>query len=212
MKVNVKMIKDSTKNVVKQYYQDCIAKFGSTPKGVDWNDASSQELRFKVLLQNIQLSRNDTVFDFGCGYGALYSYLLNEFESINYFGCDIVQQMIDEAKKAHPLIAENLYVGDEILSEHDYVLISGVFNVKNELSINEWKRYVSLTLNHCLSKTKKALSVNFLTDKSDVSLRQHKLYYPRPDEIIGLLNLEPKYKLLIDHSYDLWEYTITISK
>ena len=212
MKAIKGMIKDSAKITVREYYRNRIAEFGATPRGVDWKDASSQELRFKVLLQDIQLSSSDTVFDFGCGYGALYSYLLSEFGFVNYFGCDIVDQMIDEAKRAHPLVADNLYIGDAILAEHDYVLISGVFNVKNDLSIEEWESYVSLTLNHCLSKTKKALSVNFLTDKSHVDLRQTKLYYPPPNRIIRLLNLEPKYTLFVNHSYELWEYTITIRK
>ena len=36
---------------VERYYADKLRTFGSSPRGVDWNSAASQTLRFERLLQ-----------------------------------------------------------------------------------------------------------------------------------------------------------------
>ncbi len=38
-------------NIVDRYYSDKLSKFGTTPKGVDWNSLESQQLRFEQLLK-----------------------------------------------------------------------------------------------------------------------------------------------------------------
>ena len=56
---------------IDQYYTEKIMEFGEQPKGVDWNDSSSQNLRFEQLLAIVAGESDFSINDLGCGYGAL---------------------------------------------------------------------------------------------------------------------------------------------
>ena len=53
-------------------------KYGSVPEGVFWVSKNRQELRFKLILDEIyKIDRSSKLklSDVGCGYGALVSYI-----------------------------------------------------------------------------------------------------------------------------------------
>ena len=56
---------------VGHYYTEKLRAFGATPRGVDWNSADSQTLRFDRLLQVLDNDGDASINDYGCGYGAL---------------------------------------------------------------------------------------------------------------------------------------------
>src|SRR6185295_2880621 len=65
-------------DAVVEYYETKLASFGTTARGVDWKDEASQTKRFEQLVRALGLDeRADrfSIVDFGCGYGALLSFL-----------------------------------------------------------------------------------------------------------------------------------------
>src|SRR5207244_2479267 len=58
------------------YYGEKVRRFGATPRGADWRDAAGQELRFARLLDIFEQARSGSLVEIGCGYGALFGYLL----------------------------------------------------------------------------------------------------------------------------------------
>lgn len=199
-------------NIVKNYYRNKINEFGSTPLGVDWNSESSQYQRFERLFKHISLKENDSILDFGCGYGALLDYLKSKSIFPTYTGLDLVDEMLKVAAIRNP------EVGLEFVSElppnrnWDYVTMSGVFNVKGDTKIDEWEIYLTETLNSVIQLATKGISFNLLTSFNDLNRRKDHLYYCDPREIALKINLEAPFTLTIDHSYELWEFTVTILK
>ena len=46
-----------------EYFREKIAKYGANPKGVDWKDEHSQNLRFEQLLKIIDVEKPVTLND-----------------------------------------------------------------------------------------------------------------------------------------------------
>ena len=81
-----------------------VRTYGSTPSGVLWKNSRGQQLRFRVLsgiLTDLNSTAKVSINDFGCGYGALYDFLLKipSMGELNYFGYDISKDMIETARK-----------------------------------------------------------------------------------------------------------------
>jgi SAM-dependent methyltransferase len=197
---------------VKSYYQSKINQFGSTPLGVDWSSESSQNLRFEKLLRYIPLKENDSILDFGCGYGALLDYLKCRKMFPNYTGLDLVSEMLEVAAIRNPEVALNFISELPPDRNWDYITMSGVFNVKGDTKIDEWEVYLTETLNSVMRLANKGISFNLLTSLNDLNRRKDHLYYCNPKEIALKINLESPFTLTIDHSYELWEFTVTILK
>ena len=71
-------------SAVASYYSEKLAQHGQTPQGADWNSEESQTLRFEQLTKVIIPGRPFSVNDLGCGYGALYDYLRNNFGTFSH--------------------------------------------------------------------------------------------------------------------------------
>src|SRR4051812_1290373 len=83
---------------VERYYSGRLEEHGATARGVDWNSADSQELRFKQLAKLWEVTAAPIgVIDFGCGYGALVDHLRVSRSEFRYQGYDVSEAMIREA-------------------------------------------------------------------------------------------------------------------
>ena len=197
---------------IQTYYLEKLREFGPSPKGVDWNSVESQHARFQILLRHLRIEPYSTILDFGCGYGELFAYLWEREKLLSYLGFDIVKTSIETAKKLHSNSqAEFVSILPE-LNTWDYVIMSGVFNVKGDVNEVEWSEYVLSTINSLLPRAEKGISFNMLTTFNDAHLRETHLYYVDPMELVSQLNIVPPYKVILDHSYPMWEYTVTILK
>ena len=133
---------------IAKYYGEKICNFGSNAKGVDWKDEYSQNLRFKQLLKIIYNNMSITLNDLGCGYGALYLYLNQEtpLKVSKYYGYEISEDILVNAKKLINDKNVSFIKSDKILIDADYSLASGVFNVKLNTNLKLWKEFILDTL------------------------------------------------------------------
>src|SRR5437879_2672015 len=85
---------------VERYYTRKFAEHGAAARGVDWNSAESQELRFVQLLRCVASATEPySIIDFGCGYGALAEYLIRRGDPVSYLGVDLSAPMLDYARR-----------------------------------------------------------------------------------------------------------------
>jgi len=195
---------------VNKYYTEKIIQHGTTPKGVDWNGQESQYLRFEQLCKVIGL--NDfSVLDYGCGFGSLYKFLEAKNFLFQYFGYDISDEMIAQASLSGLKNASWLTALPS--QQHfDYVVASGIFNVKLETNEEDWLIFIKKELDTLNQLANKGFSFNMLTSYSDKPLMKDYLYYASPEYFFKYCKENCSKNVAILHDYNLYEFTIIVKK
>lgn len=204
---------DKILNQINNYYSDKIIRKGATPQGVDWNSIESQELRFKILSEVIVEKENFSILDYGCGFGSLFNYFKGKYTEYKYFGFDISNEMITIAKSRN----ENDINAEWFLElpkdlKIDYVIASGIFNVKLEHTYEEWQKYFLKTLNEFNQIATKGFSFNVLTKYSDKEFMKDNLFYADPLILFDYCKIKFSKQVALLHDYPLYEFSIIVRK
>ncbi len=198
---------------VERYYSEKIEFHGATARGVDWNSPDSQRLRFVQLLKLTDHSQPFTINDYGCGYGALADYLKGEGYAFQYCGFDISPRMIAKGVELHAGMQEVAFVSrEQDLSEADYTVASGMFNVKLQASSTEWESYMLRTLEAISRLSKRGFAFNVLTKYSDPEFLRPDLYYADPLFFFDYCKTKFSRFVSLIHDYPLYEFTILVRK
>lgn len=171
------MLKKISK-VIADYYDAKVEQFGASPAGVDWNSIDSQLLRFEQLTKIIQEDKCFSITDLGCGYGALLDFLSTNFTDFNYHGIDLSKKMIKLARSRFK--QATFECGGRISEKADYVIASGIFNVRQEVKSEEWSAFILETLEHMNAMCHKGFAFNCLTSYSDSERTKDYLHYSEP--------------------------------
>ena len=198
---------------INHYYTDKIKIYGATPKGVDWNGEESQFVRFEQLSKII----NKDIFsinDIGCGYGKYFEFLQNRFLNFNYYGFDLSQEMIKNAKSLYSNKGGGFMQVDNLknIEKADYSVASGIFSVKMEHNESEWLSYILATLEEMNEKSIKGFSFNMLTKYSEKEYMRDNLYYADPLFIFDYCKRNFSKQVALLHDYGLYEFTILVKK
>lgn len=200
---------DNSIEKVRRYYTDKIEQHGATALGVDWKDERSQEIRFTQLALVMGEDRLGSCADIGCGYGALAIFLRERGWGGFYEGVDISERMIEAAQER--LSADKqvrLTVGREPATPADFVVASGIFNVKMKTEIDEWERYVFKTIDDLVAAARKGVAFNFLTSWSDAPFMREDLFYAAPERILEYCAERHSRWIEISQDYGLFEFTV----
>ena len=198
---------------VRQYYEEKLHRFGTTSRGVDWKDEASQLLRFEQLAGLFTGVETATVLDFGCGYGALQGFIAVRKPGFRYYGYDVSTDMLAAAQKQHQKLPTDRWLTRlEEESVYDYVLASGVFNVRLDYDEAEWDRYVETTLELFNRLATKGFAFNMLTSYSDPEKRGAHLYFADPSRYFMLCKTRYARYVTLAHDYPLYEFTILVKK
>ncbi len=201
-------------NEIKSYFQDKLDRYGTSAQGADWNSVEAQETRFAQLARVINPSIAFTLLDYGCGYGGFADYLRKTgYKFSIYYGFDILESMVNKGRELHP--AAKTYVFTHVINELvpvDYVIASGIFNIRLDITVNEWTKYVLQTLDHMNSLSIKGMAVNFLTGYSDPERMRPDLYYADPCFLFDYCKRKYSKNVALNHDYDLFDFTLIIRK
>jgi SAM-dependent methyltransferase len=198
---------------VEAYYSDRLREHGPTARGVDWNSEESQRLRFEQLARVLPSEGPFSVADYGCGYGALVGFLRERGGGFTYRGYDVSSSMLAEARRLWSAEPACSFVERELeLGGSDYVLASGIFNVKLETGEEEWAAYVLATLRRMAALASRGLAFNVLTRYSDPPKRRSELYYADPPALFDFCKTELGSRVALLHDYPLYEFTILVRK
>ncbi len=201
---------------IKDYFQMRFEQHGEDATGVDWNSAYAQETRFEQIAKVILPQNPFTVLDFGCGYGAMAEWFLREgLNFSHYYGYDIVEKSLAAGRKKYELDpAVTFHSTLEEIPVCDYLVCSGVFNIKMDADYEEWTSYVIDSLKIFNEKTSRGFSVNFLTSYSDADRMAERpdLYYADPCRIFDYCRRHFSRNVALLHDYKIWDFTILVRK
>jgi ubiquinone/menaquinone biosynthesis C-methylase UbiE len=164
-----------------EHYNNQIATFGPTTNALQWYSKFTQEERYKIICNQIN-ETNVSILDVGCGCGDLYDYIKTNKYPFNYTGIDISANMIISAQKAYPSGHFKCLNLNEICinNSFDYIVASGIFNLRMKNHLNTMITAINTMLNH----TKKSVIVNFLSHKVTKWSKSNEFVYTNPHEIL----------------------------
>lgn len=198
---------------VASYYSERVRVHGPTPQGVDWNSATSQELRFEKLLTVCEESSDFSLVEYGCGYGQLVAFLGGKKRNFQYLGVDISRDMICQAEQLFGEAKQcRFHLGDTSPDICDYAVASGVFNVKQDVAPETWWDYMCHVLNDMNVHSRRGLAFNCLTTYSDPGRMRSDLYYADPCAVFDFCKRNFSRNVSLLHDYDLFEFTVVVRK
>jgi putative glycosyltransferase len=200
-------------NEVAEYYSSKLMQHGATPRGVDWNGEESQTLRFEQLCKLFNASKPFSVNDLGCGYGALYDFLVHRYESFSYLGIDVSEDMIRTAERRYGARDNAHFVfANEPGQVADYGVASGIFNVRLGRSDDEWRSYLETILDVLDRTSRFGFAFNCLTSYSEPDKMRDYLYYADPCLLLDHCKRRYSKSVALLHDYGLYEFTILVRK
>ncbi len=198
------------------FYTKHLNEFGNSSKGMGWKDDHAQLIRFVQLARVISQKEKFSINDLGCGTGRFYHFLSEQgYASYQYYGYDMLDEMIDIAKRnLLPNISVSLkkITASENMTEADYTIASGVFNVKYDSDDTDWLNYIKHTLEDMNSKSKKGFAFNLLTAYSDKEFMQSYLYYADPLFFFDFCKRNFSKNVALLHDYFQYDFTILVRK
>lgn len=201
-----------------EYYKHILEKFGANAKGVGWNGDDAQRIRYEVLAKIVKEGNNDefTVCDYGCGIGYGYSFFKEKFgeKLSSYTGYDYLKIMIQGARDqlGEDTKGRRFIQGTEICETYDYIVSSGVFNVKGDETDDHWKAYFLNVLHQFHEHSVKGFAFNALTIYSDKDKMKDELYYADPMFLFDYCKRNFSRNVAILHDYDLYDFTVLVRK
>lgn len=203
---------EQIKSDVESYYTSKILKHGPTPQGVDWNSTESQILRFRQLAKVIQPGDCEyTLLDYGCGYGEFLETLRTFTDAVNYTGFDLSDAMLKAAQDKFGSSERICWTSDlPKAAKFDYVIASGIFNVKMSHSNENWSIYVTSILKEFHQRARKGFAFNVLTTYSDAELMREHLFYADPSWLFDYCKIYFSSQVAILHDYPLYEFTVLV--
>ncbi len=196
---------------VASYYSGKLDAHGVTPKGVDWRDVSSQQIRFAQFDSLFNGDWSGSIADLGCGYGEYLTYLRQRGFTGAYYGIDVAAAMIEAAQQRFRNDTHARFAVDHAVHEpHDYIVASGIFNVRLDVPVDAWESYVASTIETMAKCACRGIAFNCITNKVDYM--RDDLYYGDPQ--LWRLHCE---KFLggeaeLHENYGLYDFTIVVRK
>jgi len=197
-----------------EHYENCLEKFGDSPKGHDWHDMDSTNKRYEVMTDIFRNeSANCSVLDLGCGTGMYLDYLINNEINVSYEGADISDKFISIASKK---FKDNNFYKINVLEEnlpkkYDYIIVNGVFTMSVGLSSDEMFDFLTKFIDRVWPNTKKGLAINFMS--KNVDWERDDLYHMSIDKLTKyLFEKRITKEWVVRNDYGLYEYTIYLKK
>jgi SAM-dependent methyltransferase len=198
---------------VAAYYSSKLALHGATPQGVDWNGQASHDLRHRQFLRLLDGAREASVLDLGCGYGDFLRFLRADGFRGSFIGYDVSPEMIGEATRLHAKDANCSWrVGAEPAGTVDFATASGLFNVRGDVPVEQWARYVHHTIDLLARAGQRGFAFNVLSLSSDPERRRPDLYYAAATEMLSHCLQRYGRSVALLQDYGLYEFTVIVRR
>ena len=202
--------------IVDKYYRETLDNYGATAQGVGWNGEDAQRIRYEMLSKIIKEDKKFTICDYGCGVGYAYSFFKKEYREkmVCFTGYDYLERMIQSAREQYGQDTnERIFICDtEIKDNYDYIVCSGVFNLKGQETDEHWTEYILDTINMFHEHSKKGFAFNVLTMYSDSDKMRNDLYYADPMFLFDYCKRNFSRNVAILHDYELYDFTVLVRK
>lgn len=151
---------------VAEYYELLLQKESEPGRRVGWQNRASQEQKLGEVAELFAHETAPfTLYDIGCGLGALARFLERQALPVQYAGCDISSQMIVRARASHPGREFEIrdILKDPPVRIYDYAVACGTFNVCGDNSAPAWTDYVEAMLSTMYGVARRGMAAHFLS-------------------------------------------------
>jgi SAM-dependent methyltransferase len=198
-----------------RHYEDCLARFGDSHRGVDWPNEADAATRYRVMLDLVKPSATPkTLLDFGCGASHLYQYMLEQdLQGLRYAGLDASPAFCALSQQKYP---QNDYFCLDVLAEperldaFDYVVMNGVFTEKRELPFDEMFDYLQRVLTLVFSKARCGIAFNVMSKQVD--WERADLFHVPIGDLTDFVAKALSRHYVVRNDYGLYEYTMYVYK
>jgi 2-polyprenyl-3-methyl-5-hydroxy-6-metoxy-1,4-benzoquinol methylase len=210
------MSQKSITEKMKAHHESVFAKYGPTPKGLDWGERESDLfLRYDNMLAVLRARselRRPRILDVGCGYGGLFDRIRDLGLAVDYSGIDICRSMIAEARKSHSDIDFECVDIFEVNTSnaYDYVVCNGIMTQKLNVSVRDMNEFVRSLIRKMYDLCAEGIAFNLMSNR--VNFMVDNLFYTSPIEMLAWCMTELTPNVRFDHSYPLYEYTVYLYK
>lgn len=173
----------SRKKLIRQHYEPRIEPTRENYEVLDWASARSQEARFAVLVDHVDVS-GKSLLDVGCGLGDLWGYLTRRGVATDYTGVDLLDKMVLAAQQRHPggrFVQADIFSSDDFGGTFDVVYCSGAFN----LNLGNNLEFLPLAIRRMCRLSRQYVVFNLLHVRA--ASEQHRYFYYDPAEVRQLL-------------------------
>ena len=151
---------------------------------LDWACAESQQTRFAVLADNVDLTGR-SLLDIGCGLGDLWAFLNERGAGVDYTGVDIIEKMVLAARDRYPngrFVLGDVFGADPFGGRtFDVVFCSGAMN----LNLGNNRKFLPVAVSRMLDLAGETVAVNLLHARA--AGRDRTYFYHDPDDVRELL-------------------------
>ena len=118
--------------------------------------------------------------------------------------------MIASAQRKHPHV--QFSTAPNLAMEFDYLVSSGIFNVKQAVSDKAWESYIIEVIRMFSQYARKGFAFNCLTKYSDEEYKKDYLYYADPLVLFDYCKRNFSKNVALLHDYNLYDFTILVRK
>jgi hypothetical protein len=127
---------------------------------------------------------------------------------VDYRGYDLSESMLEHARGEY---RGATFVGSvDELEPADYTVASGIFNVKLDVPLGDWRQYVLATLETVAGVSVHGFAFNMLTSYSDADKMRDDLFYGDPRFFFDLCKRKYSRHVALLHDYGLYEFTTIV--
>ena len=197
---------------VAEHYAESLQQHGAAPKGVGWGTDADHRLRFEKLTEVLRpVSGSFTVNDLGCGYAALFDYMVTEgLPFSGYRGHDISANMLVAARARVRDARATFSEAGQLDERADYSFASGIFNVRFKEDDAAWRDYILTTLGNMNHFSERGFAFNLLS--SYVDWKEEHLFYAEPCFFFDHCKRHFSRRVSLLHDTPLYEWTIVVRK
>jgi SAM-dependent methyltransferase len=202
-------------NDINKFYQDNLQQYGSTAKGVGWKNEEAQQVRFNQLFKLVTSKETFSINDLGCGVGDFADFLLDEKATFIYNGYDLMPEMIQLARDKFVdnkgILLQTISNPIE-MTQADYTIASGIFNIRFDTSDEAWLRQILETITVMYDKSNLGFAFNVLSIYSDPEFRKSELFYADPLYLFDFCKRTFSRNVALLHDYGQYDFTIIVRK
>jgi SAM-dependent methyltransferase len=193
-----------------QRYSARWQEHGYDPRTLGWNK-DCQWVRFQAALEGLSEHDYASILDVGCGFGDFLTYLRRLGWGGVYLGVDIVDELIDEARRLHADDElANFVHGDinELDTSQTYAAAVSI-GVFNHMLHQRNEEFVGTTMRAMWALTSNVIVCDFLSSSAEVRRRRGDLYYADPRVMYDLASTLSR-RIMIHHGYMPFEFQVKV--
>lgn len=203
---------DAVTATLAAHYARTFERHGAVARGVDWGAAEDVALRYDKMLAVIARDArppapSPSLLDVGCGYGGLLAHARSRGISLDYTGLDACGAMVEHAR-AHA--GDGRFEAGDVLEwdergSFDYVVCNGILTQKLDVPPAAMDDFAARLVRRLFALARRACAFNMMT--THVNYTVGNLYYRDPAEVLAWCAEHLTRRVVIDHSYPLYEFT-----